>query len=61
MSNKKQQTEKLFSHQELHKLVTKLNSVELMEKIDKSYGLSKIFNNTNYEKTKKAIKKLTGL
>ena len=61
MNKKRTQSEKLFSHEELTKLTKKMDSLELMEKIDKCYGLSKIFNNTNYYKTKKAIKKLTGL
>jgi hypothetical protein len=58
MSKRKQQSEKLFSNQELTNLLAKTNQLELMTKIEKSYGLGKIFNNTNYEKTKAAIHKL---
>lgn len=60
MSKKRTQSEKLFSNQELNQLVKKIDSLELMEKIDQSYGLSKIFNNTNFAKTRGVIKKLTG-
>lgn len=60
MNKKRTQSEKLFSHQELNQLIKKMDSLELMEKIDKSYGLSKIFNNTTFSKTKNVIKKLTG-
>lgn len=60
MNKKRTQSEKLFSHEELTKLTKKMDSLELMEKIDKSYGLSKIFNNTAFAGTKRVIKKLTG-
>lgn len=58
MKKQKTQSEKLFTHDELRKVVRKIDSLQLMEKIDNSYGLSKIFNNTNYSKTKSVIMKL---
>jgi len=60
MKKKRTQSEKLFSNQELREAMAKIDSLELMGKIDKRYGLSDIFNNTNYHKTQAAIRKLTG-
>ena len=60
MNKKRTQSEKLFSHEELTKLTKKMDSLELMEKIDRNYGLSKIFNNSHFNGTKKAINKLLG-
>lgn len=44
MNKKRTQSEKLFSHLELNSLLKKMDSLELAEKLDKNYGLSKIFN-----------------
>jgi len=41
MNKKRTQSEKLFSHQELTAVLKKMDSLELMEKIDNYYGLSK--------------------
>lgn len=60
MKKRHTQSEKLFSHEELTKLTKNMDSLELMEKIDRNYGLSKIFNNSHFNGTKKAINKLFG-
>jgi hypothetical protein len=61
MRKNRTQSEKLFSNEELAKVIKKMDSLELMEKIDNTYGLSKIFNNTNYNKVKTLFKKVSKL
>jgi hypothetical protein len=41
MKKRSIQSKKLFSHQELTAVLKKMDSLELMEKMDNYYGLSK--------------------
>jgi hypothetical protein len=44
------QSEKLFTNEELTKLVSKMDSLELGSKIESKFGLKKIFNNSKFRK-----------
>lgn len=48
MKKSRIQSEKLFTHQELEKLIKKLDTLTIMEKIEKTYSLRKIFRNWNF-------------
>lgn len=50
MNKKRQQQEKLFSHKELTAVLKKMDSLELMEKMDNYYGLSKQTMNNKRKK-----------
>jgi hypothetical protein len=51
------QSEKLFTNEELTELVSKIDSLELGEKIASKLGLKKIFNNSKFERSEKYKKK----
>lgn len=57
MNNKRQQDEKLFSHDELNTLLKKMDELELMEKMDKNLGLTKVYNDSKHNRIIGRIKK----
>lgn len=59
MKRKITQDAKLFSHDELTKLLKNMNSLELMDKISKTTNMSRALNQSQYKKTGRVIRKLT--
>lgn len=57
MKKKHTQSEKLFGHEDLRKLLKIQNDLILMEKIEEKHGLGKIINNTYYADTIRFLSK----